>query len=41
MGKPISPAIQDLIMRGGMALLLTLIVFVTFFDISSLFMAEC
>ena len=41
MGKPISPAIQDLIMRSGMALLLTLIVFVTFFDISSLFMAEC
>jgi len=39
--RPISPALQDLIMRGGMALLLSLIVFVTFFDISSLFMAEC
>ena len=41
MGKPLSLKAQDMIMRLGMALLLTLIVTVTFIDISSLFMAEC
>ena len=41
MGKPISPKVQEMIMRGGMALLLSLIVMVTFFDITNVFMAEC
>ena len=40
-GKPIPPKVQEMIMRGGMALLLTLIVMVTFFDITNVFMAEC
>ena len=41
MGKPISPKVQEMIMRGGMALLLSLIIMVTFFDITNVFMAEC
>lgn len=41
MGKPLSLKAQEMIMRGGMALLLSLIVMVTFFDIASIFMAEC
>jgi regulator of sigma E protease len=41
MGKPLSPRVQEMIMRGGMALLLTLILIVTFFDITNVFMSEC
>ena len=41
MGRPLSPRFQELIMRAGMLLLLTLILVVTFFDITNIFMAEC
>jgi regulator of sigma E protease len=41
MGRPLSPRVQEMIMRVGMALLLTLILIVTFFDITNLFMSEC
>ena len=41
LGKPIPPKVQVMIMRGGMALLLTLIVMVTFFDITNVVMSEC
>ncbi len=41
MGKPLNIKAQALIMRGGMALLLSLIVMVTLYDISSQFLSEC
>ena len=41
MGKPLNQKAQEMIMRGGMALLLSLIVLVTLYDISSQFVAEC
>lgn len=41
MGRPISPKVQEMIMRAGMALLLSLIVLVTVFDITNVFMSEC
>jgi regulator of sigma E protease len=41
MGRPLSPQVQGLIMRIGMALLLGLILMVTFFDITNVFMSEC
>ena len=41
MGKPLSPKLQEFIMRAGMALLLSLIVLVTVFDITNVFMSEC
>lgn len=40
-GKPLNQKAQALIMRGGMALLLSLIVLVTLYDISSQFLSEC
>ncbi len=41
MGKPIPPKIQEILMRAGMALLLTLILLVTVFDVTNVVMSEC
>ncbi len=41
MGRPLSPKMQGLIMRIGLSLLLTLIIFLTIFDITSIFTREC
>ena len=41
MGKPVPPKLQELVMRAGMALLLTLIVVVTFFDGANTINAQC
>lgn len=41
MGKPVPPKLQELVMRAGMALLLTLIVVVTLFDGANTINAQC
>ncbi len=40
-GRPINVKVQNIVMRLGMAFLLTMIMVVTFFDISGLFLSEC
>jgi regulator of sigma E protease len=41
MGRPLDPKTQDIIMRVGLSLLLTLIIFLTVFDVASIFSREC
>ena len=41
MGKPVPPKLQELVMRVGMSLLLTLIVILTFFDGANTMNAQC
>ena len=41
MGRPLDQKTMELVMRAGFALLMTLIVFLTFFDVASFFTRQC
>ena len=41
MGRPLNQRMQELVMRAGMALLITLIVVVTFYDILGNIGSDC
>lgn len=41
MGRPLDQKTMEILMRVGMSLLLTLIVFLTFFDVASFFTRQC